>query len=116
MLPFAFCPACYSAALTSDGFLFLDSLGGYKGGILGPLLFAWNILNREFHPSQLVSTVLEFDGKDGDKEKYIAIAALFAFPLIKAVAFPIETLKDSGQCALMEVLLERERFPPLQQL
>ena len=38
------------------------------------------------------STLLEFDGKDGDKEKYIAIAALFAFAL-KVVAFPIETLK-----------------------
>ena len=49
MLPFAFCPACYSAALTSDGFLFLDSLGGYKGGILGPLLIALSILNRDFH-------------------------------------------------------------------
>ena len=59
--------------------------------------------------------MLEFDGKGGDKEKYIAIAALFAFAL-KVVAFPIENLKDSGQCALMEVLLERERFPPLQQL
>ena len=64
---------------------------------------------------KLVSTVLEFDGKDGDKEKYIAIAALFAFAL-KVVAFPIETLKDSGQCALMEVLLETERFRPLEQL
>ena len=64
---------------------------------------------------KLVSTVLEFDEKDGDKEKYIAIAALFAFAL-KVVALPIEALKDSGQCALMEVPLERERFPPLQQL
>ena len=110
MLPFAFCPACYSAALTSDGFLFLDSLGGYKGGILGPLLFVWNIWNSEFHPPEdglkLVS---------GDKGKYIAIAALFAFAL-KAVAFPIETLKDSGQCAVVEVLLETERFRPLQKL
>ena len=64
---------------------------------------------------KLVSTLLEFDGKDGDKEKYIAIAALFAFAL-KVVAFPIETLKDSGQCALMEVPLETERFRPLEQL
>ena len=63
---------------------------------------------------KLVSTVLEFDGKDGDKE-YIAIAELFAFAL-KVVAFPIETLKDSGQCAVVEVLLETERFRPLQQL
>ena len=37
--------------------------------------------------------MLEFDGKDGDKVKYIAIAALFAFAL-KVVAFPIETFKD----------------------
>ena len=59
--------------------------------------------------------MLEFDGKGGDKEKYIAIAALFAFAL-KVVAFPIETLKDSGQCALMEVPLETERFRPLEQL
>ena len=64
---------------------------------------------------KLVSTVLKFDGKGGDKEKYIAIAALFAFAL-KVVAFPIETLKDSGRCAVMEVLLETERFRPLQQL
>ena len=63
----------------------------------------------------LFSTLLEFDGKDGDKEKYIAIAALFAFAL-KVVAFPIETLKDSGQCALMEVPLETEMFRPLEQL
>ena len=59
--------------------------------------------------------MFEFDGKDGDKEKYIAIAALFAFAL-KVVAFPIETLKDSEQCAVMEVLLETERFRPLQEL
>ena len=59
--------------------------------------------------------MLEFDGKDGDKEKYIAIAALFAFAL-KVVAFPIEALKDSWQCAVVEVLLETERFRPLQEL